>query len=84
MCWGRLALGLLVLVGAVAIASGGSAGQRRSWRTSRSSLVRQVTYDELIAYRATFETKSKASLQKVRFVQTIPVAEGQDAELNDA
>lgn len=80
--WGRLVLGFLVLVGAVAIASGGSAGQRvveADFKVFPGPA--KVTYDELIAYRATFLTKSKASLQKVRFVQTIPVAAGEDAVL---
>jgi hypothetical protein len=80
--WGRLVLVFLVLVGAIAIASGGSAGQRlvdADFKVFPGPA--NVTYDELIAYRATFLTKSKASLQKVRFVQTIPVAEGVDAVL---
>jgi hypothetical protein len=80
--WGRLVLVFFVLVGAVAIASGGSASQRvveADFKVFPGPA--KVTYDELIAYRATFLTKSTASLQKVRFVQTIPVAEGQDAVL---
>ena len=80
--WGRLVLGFLVLVGAVAIASGGSASQRlveADFKVFPGPA--KVTYDELIAYRATFLTKSTASLQKVKFVQTIPVAAGKDAVL---
>ena len=39
----------------------------------------RVTYDEQIAYRATFETNSKSTLNKVKARITVPVAEGVEA-----
>lgn len=72
--WGRLALALVVLVGAVVIVSGGSAGPREASATFAAFPgPGQVTYGELIAYRATFTSLSGTSLTHVRFRQSVPV-----------
>ena len=76
----RIALALLVVVGAVVLASGGGASQRLAiadWKILPGP--GRVTYDELIAYRATFETNSKSTLNKVKARITVPVAEGVEA-----
>ena len=76
--WGRVVLALLVV--------GAAVGLVVRWCDQRVAdadfLVlpgpAEVTYDELIAYRATFTTTSKATLQNVRFQQEFPTAEGQE------
>jgi hypothetical protein len=77
--WGRMVLALVVVAGAVVLVSSGGATQRLA---DADFLVlpgpAEVTYDELIAYRATFLTESKATLQDVRFEQEFPTAEGQE------
>ena len=77
--WGRMVLAFLVAAGAVVLVSSGGATQRLA---DAEFLVlpgpAEVTYDELIAYRATFLTGSKATLQNVRFQQEFPTAEGQE------
>ena len=78
--WGRMVLALLVVAGAVVLVSSGGATQRLA---EADFLVlpgpAEVTYDELIAYRATFLTESQATLQDVTFQQTFPTAAGQEA-----
>ena len=79
--WGRFALALLVVAGAVVLVSGGSAGPR----TPTSIKVTfdafpgpaEVTFGEYIAYRATFKNETGTTLTKVRFRQTYPTALGE-------
>jgi hypothetical protein len=72
--WVRLALGVVAVATAVTIVAGGSAGPRAAIATFAAFPgPGQVTYDELIAYRATFENTSGSSLTHVRFRQSVPV-----------
>jgi hypothetical protein len=81
----RLALAFLVLVGAVVLVSGGGAGPRLAAATFEAFPgPGQVTYDELIAYKAEFTTRSDSTLTHVRFRQTIPVAGTQPATFDDS
>lgn len=75
----RFALAFSVLVGAAVLVSGGGATQRLAiadWKILPGP--GKVTYDEQIAYRATFKTDSKSTLNKVTALMTIPVAEDPD------
>jgi hypothetical protein len=79
----RIALAFVVLAGAVVFTTAGSATQRLADATFKVFPgPGKVTYDELIAYRATFETKSTSTLNKVLARQTIPVAQGQEAVID--
>lgn len=72
--WGRLALCVVALATAVTIVAGGSAGPRAGTATFAAFPgPGQVTYDELIAYRATFQTTSGSTLTHVKLRQTVPV-----------
>ena len=72
--WGRIAMGAVAVATAATIVAGGSAGPRAGIATFAAFPgPGQVTYDELIAYRATFENTSGSSLTHVRFRQSVPV-----------
>ena len=79
----RILLAMLVVVGAVVFATGGSATQRLADATFRVFPgPGRVTAGQLIAYRATFKTKSTSTLNKVKAWQTIPIANGVEATLD--
>jgi len=71
---GKLALACLVIVAAATLVAVGSAGPRDGAGTfAVFPGPGRVTYDELIAYRATFLNKSGTALTHVRFRQSVPV-----------
>jgi hypothetical protein len=79
--WMRLALLCGALVAAMIGVSGGSAGPRVAEVTFKAFPgPAKVSYDEQIAYRATFKNISGTTLTKVIFRQRYPVADGAYAE----
>src|SRR5215211_5154170 len=73
--WVRLALGVVAVATAVTIVAGGSAGPRAGLPATFAAFPGpgQVTYDELIAYRATLDNTSGTTLTHVKFRQSVPV-----------
>ena len=81
----RLTLAFLVVVGAILFVAGGSAGPRAATATFAAFPgPGLVTYDELIAYKGEFTTRSQQTLNHVRLRQTIPVAGGETAEFDSS
>lgn len=78
----RIAFALLVVVGAVVFATAGGASQRLADATFKVFPgPGKVTEGQLIAYRATFKTRSTSTLNKVKASQTIPTANGVEATI---
>ena len=80
--WVRLALVCLAATAAAVAVGGGSAGNRVAEATFAAFPgPGRVTYAENIAYRATFTNTGGSNFTKVTFRQSVPVANGQAAQL---
>ena len=79
----RFAVALSVVLGAAVLISVGGATQRLADATFRTFPgPGKVTEGELIAYRATFKTRSTSTLNKVKARMTIPAANGVEATID--